>query len=78
MADATNAVSRLTRKLASTRGLVIVSQNSAGLSFAVYITSDASGISTTILNMEIVTPRDNPNPGITRLLFFLIPAPYFS
>ena len=28
-------ITRLTRKLASTRGLVIVSQNSAGLSFAV-------------------------------------------
>ena len=35
IAEAANAVSRLTRKLDSTRGLVMVSQNSAGLSFAV-------------------------------------------
>ena len=65
MADATNAVPKLTRKLARTLSRVIVSIMSEKLICAVITTRDASGIITITLNMATVTPMDSPNIGIT-------------
>ena len=66
-----NDVSRLTPKLATTRGRVMTFIISVKSIFAVNITSDASGIRTMMLSSASVMPIEIPNPGIMRLLFFI-------